>query len=664
MKSKKNLVIIALVILISLFGITYAFFEYYKLGDNQKITAGKVKLVLNEGTDTISLVNVFPETKEEARSRTDNQITFTVSGLNTTTEQNIYYEIMLNEGDEESDIIRFLPEHLVFDLIEVDSDGTETMVVDAMSYEDFNERTIWVNTIDHDNAENITRTYKLRMWLTTDIVISDTDTSADYTTTDFSSRYASVKVSVYGDFEEKAVSASLMNLVENNLSLTEADASGTRFVTGNVDTTATQTNSDEYSLSANNLVNFNNNSGVTEISNSLGVANYIWYSGKLWQIVAINSDNTIKIVTENSISNISWETTCSSNNYSTSQVRTWLNNEFLNTLENHDNLLVNANWDYTVDDTTDTVKPTTTSYVTDKVGLLTNYEYAMTGGANSYLNIKYIWWTMTPSSSENSNVWQVGGDGVQYGNVTCDPRGIRPSVTLTSNILIIDGDGTKNNPYIINGDKKVAKSNDKLNSRISGEYIEFNNTLYRIVGIENDLTKIIMADYDVNKNSISTSEVFGDDLTFSTTVGIGKYLDDWYNGTNISDTYKNMIATSSDGIVWYTGQDTGINRDYTLNKSGTAISATIGLPYYGEMFTSQFGTAHYESLSFWTMSKFSDSNVWVISDYDTGSGQAATSTFAVRPVMYLKSSVVVKDIDGDGAFGNGTLNSPYEIIML
>ena len=163
MKSKKNLIILAIVIAISLFGVTYAFFDYYRIGANQKITAGKVNLILNDGTTNINLTNVFPETVEKARKegRTDNIVTFTVSGTNTTEDQDIYYEIMLNEGDPESGMTRFNPEDLVFDLIEVNGE-TETYLVDAMSFSDINARRIWVNTVDRKNATVINKTtYKI-----------------------------------------------------------------------------------------------------------------------------------------------------------------------------------------------------------------------------------------------------------------------------------------------------------------------------------------------------------------------------------------------------------------------------------------------------------------------------------------------------------------------
>ena len=204
MKNKKILILIALVLMISLVGITYAFFEYYGVSADYVVSAGEVTLTFNEGTDTIDLTNIFPETKEEARERDDNVITFTVSGVNTTENKDIWYEIMLNEGDEEAGLIRFLPKELMFDLTEINPDGTKKLVVDNMNFGEFDDTRIWVNTILKDNETTFTRTYELRMWLSDKVLISDTVENADYTTSEFRQRYASVKVSVFGDFNEKS----------------------------------------------------------------------------------------------------------------------------------------------------------------------------------------------------------------------------------------------------------------------------------------------------------------------------------------------------------------------------------------------------------------------------------------------------------------------------
>ena len=155
---KKNLIIVALLIVISILGVTYAFFNYYRLGNNNQLIAGEVYLTLNDGTTSLYVPNIFPETAVEARQRNDNVLTFTINGKNTTTNKDIYYEIMLNEGDPITGKTRFNASDLVFDLVQVNGQE-ETYLVEAKSFADINARRIWVDTVNKNTTSDLTRTY-------------------------------------------------------------------------------------------------------------------------------------------------------------------------------------------------------------------------------------------------------------------------------------------------------------------------------------------------------------------------------------------------------------------------------------------------------------------------------------------------------------------------
>ena len=97
---------------------------------------------MNEGTDTINLTTVFPESKEEARARNDNFITFTISGKNTSN-KTVTYEIDLIHGNDISGKTRLNDSDLVFDLSENDN-----LVVDSGSYHDLSSYlSIWTNSV-------------------------------------------------------------------------------------------------------------------------------------------------------------------------------------------------------------------------------------------------------------------------------------------------------------------------------------------------------------------------------------------------------------------------------------------------------------------------------------------------------------------------------------
>ena len=199
-KRKTILIIIALVVAIGLLGATYAFFNYYQEGSNQKLIAGQVYLKLNDGTDTLTMTNMFPETVEEARveTRTDNIITFSITGKNTSDTKNVVYNILLNPGDSVNGRTRLKAKDLKFDLILVEG-NTETLIQSAVSFPTLNETVIHSGTFNANTTNQTTVTYKLRMWIDGNVIISDTLEEADYSTQVYKNSFASVRVAVSGD---------------------------------------------------------------------------------------------------------------------------------------------------------------------------------------------------------------------------------------------------------------------------------------------------------------------------------------------------------------------------------------------------------------------------------------------------------------------------------
>ena len=653
MNSKKKTLIISTIIVLLLLlavGGAYAFFSYEN-GAKSDIVTGQIYMNYEE-TSTISLTGVFPETKAQALARTDENgvFEFTITGRNTS-KYPIYYEIDLLDGGvitgKDASSTKILPEHV---MIYLEKDGVP--VIEGQTYADFNNRRIYVETVSANQETNIEHKYVLRMWIDENVTISDTDPNADYTTTEWNDSYASLKVRVVGDFEEKKLPIYLAEKIEETLTLTNAseDIDGTRYVTGDND-----------------------------------ISNYLWYSGKLWRIVAINSDDTIKLVTQGNMTTIAWSieseivdgTTTYNTVYENSHIHNWLNNEFLPTLYNAENVLVDSTWDYTTYAEATATKVDPTAFVeNEKVGLLTIYDYYQAGSSSSFLNNGYYWWTISPKT-DGSKVWYVDshGDADEYSPF--DTYGVRPSVNLKSDIQIMGGLGTKSNPYVIEGDKETGTTSELLSNRISGEYINFNDVLYRIVVTEDiegqKLTKVTMADYSVNGNTIG-SVAFGADKSqvfFSQTYGIGLYLEEWYQAdstsetyatTYIKDNYRAMIATNGDGVVWYTGPASGIGYDYTLSKTGTPVSATIGLGYYGEMFSSHFGDGYAAALYTYTWLMTVSSNyssdywsyVWYLEYDGLAFDSDPTMDYSARPSFYLKSNVKIVS-------GSGMPNDPYLI---
>ena len=392
--------------------------------------------------------------------------------------------------------------------------------------------------------------------------------------------------------------------------------------------------------------------------------NYIWYSGKLWRAVSIDpSNNSVKLITQWNISTIPYDN--DSSDFAGSYIEDWLNDTtvdgFLGNLRDYENFIVtDSKWDATLDSTEfgNIERPNGTTVVTDAIGLLNMYEYQSSnnGGTNGYLNNGLVWWTLTPYST--SFVRNVRNTGDVYNTPASNTNGIRPSINLKSNVKIVDGDGTVDNPYRLLGDNDTNLSGTKLTTRYSGEYISFGNdenNLYRIVSHENGVgTKIVSAEPLKSSDTFITS-AFGSNVTFSSTNTIGTFLNEEYLTSYVDSTYNNMIEEST---TWYLGT-VGMGVSYKLAKyidtdmSGYAKSTNVkvGLLRYGELMSGQFNS---NNTTYWTITPSSTNNVVYITLYGGGHSDVPTYASGVRPSLNLKSNVIITS-------GDGTKENPFTI---
>jgi len=126
---------------------------------------------------------------------------FTVDGKNTYTKKDIWYEIVLNHGDEHATRKTRIKDNLLkFALVEV-VDGNEIVLFNNKNYSNIINKRIYVDTIPANTNEEVNRTYRLYMWISEDTVIGNVN--QDYTIDEWNDVYASIKVNVTGDFNEK-----------------------------------------------------------------------------------------------------------------------------------------------------------------------------------------------------------------------------------------------------------------------------------------------------------------------------------------------------------------------------------------------------------------------------------------------------------------------------
>ena len=394
--------------------------------------------------------------------------------------------------------------------------------------------------------------------------------------------------------------------------------------------------------------------------------NYIWYSGKLWRAVSIDpSDNSVKLVTQWNISALPYNAS-GNTAFEGSYMEQWLNDTsvdgFLGNLREPDKFIkTDSVWNATL--TTTTTKPEKTTMVTDAVGLLNIYEYTMSyknaTSSTGYLNNGLYWWTLTPYSTSSVRCVYFYGNVSNYGPT--NSNGSRPSVNLKSAVKIIDGDGTVDNPYRLQGDNDNP-TGALLSTRYSGEYISFGtdeNNLYRIVSHENGAGTKITSAIPLKDSGSYKSIKFGSNTTFSKDNTIGTFLNGDYltSGTYLTSDQVNMIE---DNTTWYLG--TVGNTNYKLAKYQDATSsnlttstttAKVGLLRLGELMAGQFDK-YGNNTTYWTLTPYSSSYVRYVDSYGFVYYDSPTSSYGSRPSMNLKSTVKIVS-------GTGTKSSPFSI---
>ena len=399
--------------------------------------------------------------------------------------------------------------------------------------------------------------------------------------------------------------------------------------------------------------------------------NYIWYSGKLWRAVSVNNEEkTVKLVTQWNISAINYSS--SSTSFENSYMEDWLNDTtvdgFLGNLREPEKFIkMDSKWNASM--INNGSKPPSESeggtIVEASVGLLNLYEYTMsysgTTYSNGYLNNGLIWWTATPYSTSSMNCVVDYGYTINYDSTNA--FGIRPSINLKSSIKIVDGDGTEEDPYRLEGDSDTNLSGTLLNTRYSGEYITFGareNNLYRIVSHETSgLTKITSAESLKNSGNF-ISGIFGNNINFSSANTIGTFLNGEYLTNYIDNSYSEMIEDSS---TWYLGT-VGSGTSYKLAKytdtdmsslTSSTTESKVGLLRLGELMTGQFNK-YENNPSYWTLTPYNSSFVRSISKGCGGlSGDNnPTDIHGTRPSLNLKSNVVITS-------GDGTRENPFQI---
>ena len=669
MRKTRNILILFSILFVAsivALGTTYALFNYTRTGSENQLVVGRVYLHYTNNSNALSLVGVEP------RSNLDSSkyVEFTIDGLNEHKSKDLWYAIDVLHGDVpngKTEQNRIRDDFLRFTLTKQVDNNSEEVVIDNAAYSDISDLRLWVLKIPKETNNELSHKYKLYFWISD--VISVGNTSSDYTLSEWSNLFASIKIRVIGDYAEKEADEPLFIGSVRVLNSIEEKKNNNVCNPSFVDNMSTPTdNSDD-------IVYF---SGTNECVNN----NYVWYSGKMWRITAIYPDGAMKLVTNNNMTSISFHQYGQfyfyNNNSLKSYAYQWLNEDFYSTLYQPEKIIdTTKQWNQTNSNSSSYEnRLSNTSMVNSNVGLLNSYEYYNSfrcinsvncSGTNydtGYLKNNYLWWLINPYS--NDDIWVINTNGSVSHLASFYSFGIRPSIYIKPNILF-SGEGTILSPYKIASDKASANQNDLINTRLGGEYVKLKNgnneQLFRIISVDDNKTKIVSVLYADNNSQKPFATTSSDVIWGSgTTTDTGT----WYTYLN-NTYYPNLVSTYYDlfdnGMYYLGKSDYNYKMAICANmtsgdtkvcdKTTSKALFDVGLLRYGEFLSTQHTNVEYTSKNMWLINPFNNTHIWY-SGYGGNSGVTndATSTYVARPTLYLRSNVKVLS-------GDGTEYNPY-----
>lgn len=394
------------------------------------------------------------------------------------------------------------------------------------------------------------------------------------------------------------------------------------------------------------------NTNDRNIYQGSNVNNYVLYSGMLFRIVKANDSNLIQLVSDNSISVVSYGS--NANNFEESDIAHWLNEYFYPKLQNKDAIVKNSVWCLDSIDSSGNPKECGSYSKEMAVGILSAAEYLNTYAKDndSYLNSSMLFW-LTDIANQTQG----------YANSTLDYKialydksrliGVRPSFYLDpTNLYITQGNGSYSNPYKLN-DYQYGRDNDNLNSRYLGEYVSYSGQVFQIAGFdENGNTKLVGV-----SNLLNSTTNIPLVATYENSDPIKKF-----NPTEEG----NIAYQLNNHILDYIDEKLIVEHQYeipTYDKTKRyhewekeKVTAMIGIPASYELFSSQNSDEQFIRYNYWLSDSVNTENYYVMVNsanglgFDVSLGEFRSNAF--KATIYLTSTTKLSS-------GRGTVQNPY-----
>ena len=363
------------------------------------------------------------------------------------------------------------------------------------------------------------------------------------------------------------------------------------------------------------------------------VNNYVKYSNILFRIIKINKDNSITLISDKPITSLAKG---DNNDYKTSYINNWLNNQdkentgiLEKNLNNPNKYLTYTN---ACNDKIDNTKNITckSTLADTLITLPSLYDYINTGDTKSFMNNETYYYLL--NTNKDNKTWYINDNGGVTTSDNTDILGIKPVITLKSTNKLINGDGTKDNPYTFEEEQSIL-----------GSYVKLGNDTWRVYDIDDNNLKLSLDNY---------LKINNEEITYKYS-DKGYYHNDGKQGTLAYYLNKNYLSklTYSNNII-ESNYANGIysnttNYDYTkvLNKTIPTKVATLSI---GNIIINSNNTNYYLSTGVDTNSNL----VYVMTNDFKLYTKNATSKLKIVPVITIDKKILTS--------GDGSQNSPLE----
>lgn len=435
--------------------------------------------------------------------------------------------------------------------------------------------------------------------------------------------------------KEKLSIQKIFNLISAMFILACCIFYGTRFITLYLDNNKTE----EVKVLADNIRD--NNSENNNFKNISGdyyfdgnnVNNYLKYSNLTWRIIRVNSNDTVTLVLDNSITSLA----ANSKSYNNSYINMWLNKsnkDYTGILESNLNKTNNyLTYTNTCNDTIDDNKNITCKeHIDDELITVPSLsDYVNTGGQKGFMNNKEYYYLI--NTNKEGKIWYIDENGISNTSDGSDILGIKPVITIKKNIKLISGNGTQNNPYIIEEENGLF-----------GSYVKLGNDLWRVYSNEENNIKLSLDSYLTIKNNdvrykYSTTGYYHNDTKQGS---LAYYLKNTYLPTL---EYKNMIneVKYSNGIY-----SNVTNFDYTkvLNSK---VDTKVAILSIGDIIINPTNTNYYISTGI-----SEDSNqIYIFQNNFKLVTRNSTANLKIIPVISIDKNLITG--------GDGSIDNPLEV---